>query len=122
MDWIIDNQRTIMIVFSVAGSFVIFDVVTGLLQAVYNKTMKSEVMRRGLMHKCGVMLALVFGLMLNCGGAYIDLGVEIPALQCIAAYVVLMEAKSIVENLCAISPDLRGLLGRIIDNDDETKG
>lgn len=114
MDYIIANQHIIAMCSAIVGAFVVLDILTGLAQAVYTKTMKSEVMRKGLLHKCGIMLALVFGAMLNMAASYLELGVDIPAMQAIAAYIVLMEAKSIIENICIINPDLRQTLSRFL--------
>ena len=95
-----------MVVFIIVLASILFDIITGILQAVYNHTLDSEVLRKGLFHKLSEILALAFGWGIEFAIDYLEIGVEIPILTGVAAYIFIMEAVSIIENLCNINPRL----------------
>lgn len=97
--------------------FSILDIITGFTAAVANKNVSSAAMREGLFHKLGLIFALVLAALLQYASGLLDLGVEVPALGMVAAFVVLTEAVSILENIAAMSPELasNGLF-RIFEN------
>lgn len=87
---------------------IVFDLVTGFIQSLKNKTFKSSVMREGLYHKVGILFLLALGLALEMSITMIDLGITAPVFKGIATYVILMEIGSILENLHKLNPDLVG--------------
>ena len=95
----------------VAGS-ILADIITGLLKAFYTKTFKSNVMRQGLFHKIGELLAV--GILYGAQIALPMIGVDahLPLFTVGCGYCVLMELGSIIENLRAFTPGLDNILGR----------
>lgn len=85
--------------------FIVFDVLTGVLQALINGTFQSRVMRKGGLHKLALMIVLAFGVALDYSQTLVDLGFEFPCLKAVAAYISLMEIMSIVENINLAFPN-----------------
>lgn len=105
-------------VYIITGAFVLFDMVTGLIKAFMKKEYTSTIMREGLFHKCGSVLCIVFGALVDYAQSYLDLGISIPVTEAICIYIVLMEIGSIIENVCGINPDimpdkLRGFFSKL---------
>lgn len=94
-----------MIYLIVAG-FILLDMITGIIKAFKEKAYTSTVMREGLFHKSGSILCIVFGALVDYAQAYFDLGVSIPVALSLCVYVTLMEIGSIIENVCAINPQI----------------
>lgn len=88
------------------GGFILFDLITGLIKAFKEKNYDSSVMREGLFHKTGSILCVVFGCLVDYTQSYIDIGVTLPVALAICAYIIMMEVGSIIENVCAINPDI----------------
>lgn len=95
-----------MLVFLIVVALILFDIITGILQALYNHTLDSEVLRKGLFHKLSEILALAFGWGVEFAINYIDIGFDVPVLTGVATYISIMEIVSILENLCNINPRL----------------
>lgn len=93
-------------VYALTGAFIVLDMVTGLVKAFKEKSYTSSVMREGLFHKCGSILCIVFGFLVDYAQLYMDLGVTIPVTSAICSYIILMEIGSIIENVCAINPEI----------------
>lgn len=89
---------------------IVFDIVTGLIKALYRGNLNSTALRKGLIHKVTELITLV--------GAYIiqqfvleqvitfTLDVFVP----IAIYIALMELVSVIENLSEVNPTLAKIL------------
>lgn len=92
--------------FLVTFAFIGLDFVTGLVGAFATGSFTSTKMREGLFHKLGLMLAVVFGVLMDFGQGFVELSVTIPVTGAICTYICLMEALSIVENLCRIDPEI----------------
>lgn len=93
--------------FGFALVFITLDVVSGYAQAVANKCVSSEVMRRGFWHKLALVFAmLAAGLADMAAAAEINLGFSVPLFECACGYVMLMELMSILENVRKMNPDL----------------
>lgn len=93
--------------FGFALVFIMLDVVSGYAQAVANKCVSSEVMRRGFWHKLALVFAmLAAGLADMAAAAEINLGFSVPLFECACGYVMLMELMSILENVRKMNPDL----------------
>lgn len=86
--------------------FVLVDIVSGFLKGVYTHDVSSEVLRKGLLHKTAELMLLLMAWALNVAAIYVDLGVTLPTVEVITAYIVLMEFASIMENLKVLNPDL----------------
>jgi len=97
--------------------FIAFDVITGWLKALATGTTDSSIMRKGLFHKLGELLAVMFGYMCEYAFPIMDIEVSIPFAGVIATYIVLMETASIIENLCIMNPSLSEIMKKIFDED-----
>ena len=86
--------------------FIILDFVTGLIKAFKEKAYSSTVMREGLYHKCGSALCVLFGVLVDYTQSIVDIGVSIPVAISVSVYIIIMEIGSIIENVCAINPDI----------------
>ena len=89
----------------VACIFIIFDIVTGVLQALINGTFESKKMRRGGFHKIMLLVVLAFGVALDYSQTLVELGFEFPCLKTIAGYITLMEIMSCIENINLAFPN-----------------
>ena len=92
----------------IACCFMLLDLITGFTQAVVNKCVDSSLMKRGLWHKCGFMLAIIFGIMCEYAMNYVDLGFSVPIQEAVCGFIILTEIVSNLENLGKISPELAG--------------
>ena len=95
--------------------FLVFDIVTGWLQALATNTTNSSIMRKGLFHKLAEILAVCFGYICEYTFPLTGVTVNIPLAGGIAAYIVVMETASIVENLCKLNPTLNAIMGKFFD-------
>lgn len=93
-------------VYFITALFIVLDMVTGLIKAFKEKNYTSSIMREGLFHKCGSILCVVFGVLVDYAQTFVDIGVTVPVALSLCVYVILMEIGSIVENLCAINPEI----------------
>jgi toxin secretion/phage lysis holin len=94
------------LVYVVVAAFIALDMITGLIKAFKTKQYNSSVMREGLYHKSGSILAICFGALVDYGQTFLDLGIQVPVALSICSYIVLMEIGSIIENLCLINPEI----------------
>ena len=78
--------------------------ITGLVKAFKEKNYTSSIMREGLFHKCGSLICITFGVLVDYAQTYLDLGVNIPIAIPICVYICLMEVGSIIENVVTINP------------------
>ena len=92
--------------FVVVGLFIVLDFVTGLIKSLKLKTFTSTVMREGLWHKCGSIACILFGVLAEYAQNFFDIGVQLPLLQSICTYIILMECGSIIENIGEINPSI----------------
>jgi len=93
-------------VYLITGCFILLDLVTGLFKAFKNKEYTSSIMREGLYHKAGSVLCVLFGVLVDYAQTIVDLGVTVPITLTICGYIILMEIGSIIENVCAINPEI----------------
>lgn len=96
--------------FTVATLFIAMDIVTGWAKALATGTTNSSIMRAGLFHKLGEILAIVFGYVCELSFPYIGIALSVPLVESISTYIVLMEVASIVENIAQINPQLSDVL------------
>ena len=93
-------------VYIITALFILLDLVTGLIKAFKEKSYTSTIMREGLFHKCGSVLCIVFGVLVDYAQSLIDLGVSVPVAITVCSYIILMEIGSIIENVCKINPQI----------------
>lgn len=101
---------TIMIVVLI---FIAFDILTGWLKAIATKTANSSIMRKGLFHKLGEVLAMIFGYLCQYTGTYIGFDSNIPFSLAIGTYIVIMEIASIIENISKINPSMTNIFKKV---------
>lgn len=99
----------------IALAFIGFDIITGYLLALKNRSINSTKLREGLFHKGSEILALVFSNLLEYVGNYVSLGVDVPLLEAVTVYICLTELVSILENLGNINPVLKKLYGGYLE-------
>lgn len=91
---------------------ILLDIITGLLKAFYTKSFQSSVMRQGLFHKLGELLAcgLLYGVQIV--APVLGIEANLPLFQVGVGYCVLMEIGSIIENLRAFTPGIDIIIGK----------
>lgn len=93
-------------VYAIVGVFIVLDFVSGLIKAFKEKNYNSTIMREGLFHKCGSVLCITFGVLVDFTQGFLDIGITVPVASAICTYIVLMECGSIIENIGAINPEI----------------
>ena len=96
--------------FTVAGLFIAMDIITGWAKALATGTTNSSIMRAGLFHKLGEIMAVLFGYACELSFPYVGISLSIPLVESISTYIILMEVASIVENIAQINPQLSEIL------------
>lgn len=91
------------------SAFVLFDIITGIIKALYNGGIDSTKLRKGLFHKLSEIITIVGCGLLEWGVQYVQLGFKIPVLNVVGSYICLMELISIIENICEVNEPLRKL-------------
>ena len=91
---------------AIVVAFVMMDLVTGVMQAVANKTLDSTKMRAGLWHKCGFIMVIILAALVEWSMQFVDLGFTLPLLIPVCVFIILTEIVSIFENVCKLSPEL----------------
>lgn len=87
--------------------FIVGDFLSGVIKAAKNKELSSTKMRIGLYHKAGFIGAMLLGYGCQLAVNYELLPTSFSAVfGGVCMYVIITEAISIFENLCAISPEL----------------
>lgn len=87
--------------------FIVGDYLSGVIKAVKNKELCSTKMRLGLWHKAGFIGAIALGYVCQLAVNYDLLPTSFNAVfGGVCVYVIITEAISIFENLCALSPEL----------------
>lgn len=102
-------------VYLICFSFIVFDVVTGLLKAAKKKKINSTVLRKGMFNKSSEILTVVGAGLLELTTKYIGFEKPLPLLSVTATYVCLMELTSIIENLCELNPHLKNFFKPYLD-------
>ena len=102
--------------------FIIFDIITGILKALANEGLNSTILRKGLFHKLSEILSAAGAGLAEYGASYVDLGFKIPLAIGVCSYICLMEAISIIENLCILNPNMAKFFKPVLNKlkEDET--
>ena len=95
--------------------FICFDVLTGWLKAISTGSVDSSIMRKGLYHKVGEILSVIFGYLCEYTFPIMNVPIELPIASGISIYIILMETASIIENLAIMNPQLSGVLSKFFD-------
>lgn len=99
-----------MVIYFIVGGFILFDIITGILNALYHGDLCSTKLRQGLYHKASEILAVVGSALLEHSVQYVDFEISLPLFKPVATYVCIMELVSIIENLCGINSNLSKFL------------
>lgn len=92
---------------AIMSAFVALDVLTGILGAVINHEISSSKMREGLGHKLAFFCAFALAVLCEVAMSCMDVGLTVPAVTPVVAYIVATEVVSILENICTINPALK---------------
>lgn len=95
--------------FVIVLGFIAFDILTGLIKAKHDGSYNSSIMREGGYHKSMEILAVVGSYGIEYAMQYIELGIPIPLVGSVVTYICIMEFISIMENMCAVNPELSTL-------------
>lgn len=83
------------------------DILSGLIKAIVNGEISSEVMRKGLWHKSAYLILIATAYVCTEYGTYFGLPQEIDSIyKFMCGYIVIMELISICENCAEANPDL----------------
>lgn len=88
-------------------AFMVLDLITGFIGAVVHNDVQSSKMKAGLWHKCGFLLAIMFGVLCEWASSFVDLGFSLPVQPAVCMFIILIEVMSNLENLCKINPELK---------------
>ena len=86
--------------------FMLLDIISGFSASIYRKKFKSSVMRQGLFHKFGEILALMLSIVVEYAMKYMELGFSIHLLNVVSIYLIVMEIGSILENIAKLNEEL----------------
>ena len=104
------NSLNFTTIFWQAGATLIFmvvDIISGIIQAVINKSLDSQKMREGILRKALLILVVILSFIAQ-------YAFNIPAIsKVVCIYIILMEVISIFENLKKAGVDL-GKLGELL--------
>lgn len=93
-------------IYAIMGAFIMLDIVTGIAQAFFNRTIDSKILRNGMFHKLSYVFAVALALILEWACTHFSLGFECQILIPLTVYIVITEAVSILENILRLNPDL----------------
>lgn len=108
---LVDNLDFVNILWQISTPiiFSVADVITGVLQAIINKNLDSQVMRNGLIHKALVILILVLSFI-------IQYAFNLPIIsKVVSIYIIVMELISIIENLKKAGINIIGIANLVKD-------
>ena len=103
------NYVSIVIVLA----FICLDVVSGLSKAFATTGFDSSVMRLGFFHKLGELLSMALCVVVDVGLPRLGVPVDVDFSAVCCVYLAAMEIGSILENIGAISPEIRQPLSKI---------
>ena len=98
----------------IVASFILADILTGLITAVRNGEYKSSVMRVGLWSKLGEVAAILLAVLCEWALPVMNVDIQLPIFEGVSGYICIMELGSCVENITKISPELKTVLGRYL--------
>lgn len=93
----------------IVAGFILFDIITGIIKALYQDGLDSTKLRKGLFHKLSEIVTVGGCGLLEYGTHYVDFGFDVPVLKPVATYICIMEFISIIENICEVNEPLKKL-------------
>ena len=90
----------------IVSAFILLDIISGLIKALKKNEFKSSIMRQGLYSKVGSFLIIFLAYLSEYACNYLNLGFELPIVEAVEIYIIVMELGSILENVVAINPEL----------------
>ena len=99
--------------FIVSLVFIALDILTGWTKALATGTTNSSIMRVGLFHKLGEILAIGVGYVCEFSFPMVGISISVPLVESISTYIILMEVASVIENITKINPQLTEVLSRL---------
>lgn len=85
--------------------FIVLDFASGIVKALKNKNVSSQVLREGLFHKMAYIILVVLAVLIEqAEGLVIDSTIPVVIPAC--AYIVFTEITSILENVTQINPEI----------------
>lgn len=99
-------------VWAIAGAFILmlFDMVSGIIQAVMNREFRSSTMRTGLGHKAVLALIILLAICIEILSDHVSgLGFGGVTIYVVCVAIIIMEVASIMENLSKAYPELADL-------------
>lgn len=94
----------------VAGGFIIFDIVSGVIKALAQGKLNSTISRLGLFNKLSEVCAIFLSSFSEWAFSYLDIGIDVAILPFVVTYISFMELLSSLENLAEINPKLNKIL------------
>lgn len=84
----------------------VVDWLTGIIAAITTKTVASNMMKKGLLHKSVYLLILVLAAVADMLGVSGNIGLPLDLSVICATAIIAIECSSILENACAVEPKL----------------
>lgn len=84
----------------------VVDWLTGIIAAITTKTVASNMMKKGLLHKSVYLLILVLAAVADMLGISGNIGLPLDLSIICATAIIAIECSSILENACAVEPKL----------------
>lgn len=97
---------------AIAGAFILmlFDIVSGIVQAIMNHEFRSSTMRKGLGHKAVLTLIILLAICIEILSSHVaGLGFGGVSIYVVCIVIIIMEVGSIMENLRKAYPELADL-------------
>ena len=90
-------------------AFIVLDVFSGMMKGAAEHNLSSKIMRRGFWHKASLVLTLVVAGTIDTATTLgLHIGFDAPIFEAVCIYICFMELVSILENIAAVNPDLKG--------------
>lgn len=87
---------------------IVLDIIFGVANAAAKHEISSAKMRAGLWHKVAYLGAWGVAWIFAFAMCYADLGFQVPTVDAVSIYILVMEGVSCLENICKLNPDFAG--------------
>ena len=84
----------------------IVDYITGIIRAVHQQELTSQTMKKGLLHKLVYLCIVVVCACFDALGVSESIGLPLDTISICTSAIILIELSSIMENACAVNPQL----------------
>lgn len=102
--------------------FVAFDVTSGLIKAFATNTFTSTKVKEGIFHKAALILIIIMSAAIDILSGFIpSMPFTVPLTQGCCLLIIGMECMSVLENICAINPELKdsALIKRLLPTNED---